>query len=466
MAAVLFSSCKKITAVENPPTDRFSNTGLQTIKSKPNIIIILLDDIGYEVPAYTGGQSYYTPNIDALAAGGRQFSCFYASALCSPSRFMLLTGKYNSRNYTEWGVMDTSQKTIANLLKTQGYKTCASGKWQLAGGDASVKAFGFDSYMLYDAFNGDDHPDTKYNHLCSQRQFKDPCIYTNNGFMADSEIVGKYGEDFFRQHLFDFIDSNKTKPFFAYWAINLCHTYFTPTPDNPQFASWDSKKTGEPADTIYFPSMVKYMDKEIGMLIDKLRSNGIEQNTLILLMGDNGTSSQITSMYNGVPFRGNKGNTNNAGTHCPLIAYRPGFVQPGITDSTLIDFTDFLPTISEYAHVPVPSYFGPVDGVSFETSLRNRPAYKKQWAYCWFKPKHIREDYERVYVNDRNYKLYEGKIGFFNIKKDPGEARKLTDDKLTPDEKNIRSRFQFILDSMHNFRNGLHPVFRVGEDDE
>ena len=450
MAAVLFSSCKKITAVENPPTDRFSNTGLQTIKSKPNIIIILLDDIGYEVPAYTGGQSYYTPNIDALAAGGRQFSCFYASALCSPSRFMLLTGKYNSRNYTEWGVMDTSQKTIANLLKTQGYKTCASGKWQLAGGDASVKAFGFDSYMLYDAFNGDDHPDTKYNHLCSQRQFKDPCIYTNNGFMADSEIVGKYGEDFFRQHLFDFIDSNKTKPFFAIYSNNVVASDFSPTPDDPAFASWNPDN---PEDKTYFPGMVAYQDKMVNKILQKLRADGIENNTCIIFVGDNATSKKIVSTYNGEKRNGGKNLTNKRGTQTPLFVYWPARIIPGQRKSTLIDFTDMLPTIADIAGIPKPGDYGTLDGTSFyDNMVGNRIVKDRSWVFAHWDNSPTDTKVPIRYVNDANYKLYDTlqNSRFFNVKKDPEEKSPIPDSKLTPQEVQIKANFKAVLSTMHN----------------
>src|SRR4029077_21044933 len=88
--------------------------------SKPNIIVILADDIGYEIPTYTGGQSYSTPNLDFMAANGTRFTQAHSAPLCSPSRFMLLTGKYNFRNYTTWGKMDISQRTFANIAKSNG----------------------------------------------------------------------------------------------------------------------------------------------------------------------------------------------------------------------------------------------------------------------------------------------------------------------------------------------------------
>jgi hypothetical protein len=119
---------------------------------KPNIIFILSDDIGFKTLSVNGGKNYPTPNLDKMAKQGMNFKECHASPVCSPSRDMLLTGKYNFRNYGEWGVLDRSQKTIGNMFKDAGYKTACYGKWQLDGGDASIHAFGFDNYCVYIPF--------------------------------------------------------------------------------------------------------------------------------------------------------------------------------------------------------------------------------------------------------------------------------------------------------------------------
>src|SRR5687768_15714090 len=105
LIAIIFFACNKQDPGITPTPDK-----------KPNIILILADDIGYEVPTYTGGQSYSTPAIDALAKNGIQFSQCHVCPTCTPTRVELLTGKYNFRNYTGWGNMDPTQKTIANML--------------------------------------------------------------------------------------------------------------------------------------------------------------------------------------------------------------------------------------------------------------------------------------------------------------------------------------------------------------
>ena len=322
----LFTGCKKqVDSSQSPPPP--------PPPVKPNIILILEDDIGYEVPSCNGGQSYQTPNMDQMAQQGMRFTECHSTPLCSPSRFMFLTGKYNFRNYTQWGEMDLGQKTIANMLHDAGYATCVVGKWQLDGGDQAIHTFGFDTYCLYDA----------YSHEHESR-YKNPHIYQDGAYLPGSKTENKYGEDMFTDYLLNFIEdnTNKKKPFFAYYPLTLCHSPFSPTPDDPEFAGWDPDNKSDPK---FFPSMVKYMDKKIGEIIDKLKSLGIEKNTIILLTSDNGTPDTILSKFNGIQIQGGKDNTTEYGTHVPLLAYSPGFIPVG-TNNELIDFSDFLPTSS------------------------------------------------------------------------------------------------------------------------
>src|SRR6476659_8164388 len=109
---------------------------------KPNIILILADDLGYKSLTCDGSNLYSTPNIDKLAQKGMRFTQCQATPLCSPSRFMLLTGKYNFRNYRSYGILGRDQKTIGNMMRDAGYTTAAFGKWQLDGGDLSAHTFG------------------------------------------------------------------------------------------------------------------------------------------------------------------------------------------------------------------------------------------------------------------------------------------------------------------------------------
>jgi len=225
---VVLNACTKINETGIITGDAQSSLSTAT---KKNIIIILEDDIGYEIPAIDGGKSYPTPNIDKLAQDGMRFTQCRSAALCSPSRFMLLTGKYNFRNYTIWGIMDTSQRTIGNMLKDAGYATCYAGKWQLDGGDASIRKFGFDKYRIWLPFK-----------ICPEEaegsRYKSAKMYQDGGYLPQEFTDNKYSEDMLSDYVLNFMDSNKTKPFFIYYAMILCHKAFSPTPDDPEYASW------------------------------------------------------------------------------------------------------------------------------------------------------------------------------------------------------------------------------------
>ena len=276
-----------------------SNPGGQSFTDIiPNIILILGDDVGYEIPSVDGGESYSTPNIDMMARNGMRFTQCHASPLCSPSRFMLLTGKYNSRNYFAWGIMDLTQKTIADFLKDAGYTTCVTGKWQLDGGAHSIHTFGFNDYAVWDPFQimGTDNP--------TWSRYKDPAVYVDSAFLPPGETAGKYSDDIFMDSLFDFMEKNVNNRFFAYCAMLLPHGPFVPTPDDPEFSTWNAK-TGK-SDPKFFPSMVAYMDKKVGELIAKVNELGIANKTIIIYTGDNGTNNQLSSMFLGRTSRGAK----------------------------------------------------------------------------------------------------------------------------------------------------------------
>lgn len=228
------------------------NTNPGTQQLKPNIIFILGDDIGYYIPTVNGGQSYSTPNIDSMARHGMNFTHCEASPLCSPSRFMFLTGKYNFRNYSNWGYMSDTEKTIANAMHDAGYVTAIFGKLQLPYQYNTMQNWGWDRHIVFELTE-----DTmKYS------RYKNPVLMNNGYRMPDSVTANKYCDDVLTQKLFKFIDSNKTKPFFIYYPMSIGHVPFSPTPDDSAFAAWDPDH--RVSDTSFFPSMMKYMDKKIG----------------------------------------------------------------------------------------------------------------------------------------------------------------------------------------------------------
>lgn len=409
----------------------------------PNVILILADDFGYELPTYTGGQSYQTPNLDALAATGMQFTQCRALPLCSPSRFQFLTGKYNYRNYTSWGILNPSEMTIAKLLKANGYATCVAGKWQLDGGDSAIKELGFDAYSVAMPFIAGSSSATTI------QNYKNPVVYQNGKYLSSSSTNGKYGEDIFRDYMIDFIKKKKNKKFFVYWAPNLGHKPFGPTPDDAAFATWNPKAKEKKGDTIYFPSMVKYLDKQIGMLRDSLAKLNLLNKTLIIFTSDNGTHTDITSLFNGQPFRGGKSFTLEAGIHVPLVASMPGIIMPGSVDNSLIDFSDFFVSIADVAGASIAG-IDSLDGVSFAPQMQGLQGTTRQYCYSWFDGNRRRSTGAPVirYVYNSAYKLYKNEAGvysFYNFLNDPLEKNTLEEENLSEDEFTVYQSMKAVL---------------------
>ena len=247
-AFILFLACNKadnLKALQAAPSKDESVSAL----TKPNVILILGDDIGYDALTSQGNSTFSTPRIDELAQEGMRFTQCHSSPLCSPSRTMFVTGKYNFRNYYEWGVLDSTQRTFANLLGDAGYKTYVAGKWQFDGGNTGIKTFGYDNYCVWDPVK-----QAPGNH------YKDPKVYTHGAFLNADSTKGKYGDDIFTDSVLQFIDQNRKKNFFIYFPITLCHAPYSPTPDDPEFATWQSGYDHN--DVKFFPSMIHYMDKK------------------------------------------------------------------------------------------------------------------------------------------------------------------------------------------------------------
>ena len=398
---------------------------------KPNIVLILADDFGYECVRCNGGTSYQTPNLDALAASGVRFTHNYATPLCTPSRTQLMTGRYNFRNYVKFGEFDFKERTFAHVLKDAGYATCIAGKWQLAGGLKAPHTAGFDDYCLWQF-----DPDTKGSRYAS------PKIFRNGEQMTG--LDGKYGPDVFCDHLCAFASKHKDQPFLLYWPEVLTHAPYEPTPDSdrPKAKAKGKEARKGPEAVKNFPDMVAYLDKVVGRLVAHLKKEGLWDNTLLVFTGDNGTGKGVYSVLNGKTVGGDKGNTTTLGTHTPLIVHWPGKAKAGRVCDDLVDFTDVLPTLAEAAGAELPKGVT-LDGRSFLPQVRGEVGNPRDSIFCHYEPRHGNNNRKVRYAQDKRWKLYQdGKL--YDLAADLDEARPVTAE--SPEAKAARAKLQAVLD--------------------
>ncbi len=399
-------------------------TTLDAAERKPNVVLILIDDFGYECVTANGGESYKTPVMDQLAATGVRFEQCHAQPLCTPTRVQLMTGMSNRRNYTHFGHLDLSQKTFGNLLKDAGYATCITGKWQLSNDYAGPAHFGFDEYCLWQLNR-------------RPGRYKNPGLEIN-GQQRDY-TANEYGPDIVSDYALDFIARKKDAPFFLYYPMMLTHSPYDPSPDSDDYLADKPNKARDKASG-HFADMVAYADKLIGKLVAKLDELKLRDDTLILILGDNGTGRGTPSKFQGRDVVGGKGTTTTWGTHVPGIGNWSGHFASGKVCADLIDATDFLPTICDATATKIPAE---LDGRTFLPQLRGEKGTPREWLYAWYNPSGG-PTAKGEFAHDAQFKLYaDGK--FFDVAKDGTEKSPLDDDALSTDAKAAKAKLQAAL---------------------
>src|SRR4030095_13049542 len=175
-------------------------------------------------------------------------------------------------------------------------------KWQLDGGDTSIHTFGWEKYCVWEPYI------TNEGRL---HRYKSPVIYQDGAYLADSVTRDKYSPNIYLNYALNFIDSNLQKPFIVYYSEPLAHTPFGPTPEDPAWSGWDHSQSR----IKYFSEMIEYMDKQLGVFMNNLDSLGLQQNTIMIFVGDNGTPKNIKSLFKDHIVPGEKGKTTTFGTH-------------------------------------------------------------------------------------------------------------------------------------------------------
>ena len=407
---------------------------------RPNIILIMADDMGYEALSSNGSESCKSPNLDKLAAKGVRFTNGFSNPICTPSRVKLMTGQYNVRNYVKFGWLDREQTTFAHQLKAAGYATAIAGKWQLGRDKDSPQHFGFEQSCLWQHTRSGRSKD---GGKTIDRRFVNPQLEFNG--VEKDFTNGEYAPQICTDFICDFIDENKKKPFLVYYPMILTHCPFDPTPDS---TDWDPKRLGS---TTYkgdrndpqrhFRDMVAYADKAVGQIVAQLEKSGVRDNTLIIFTGDNGTDTPIVTPWNGTKVVGGKGTMSDTGTRVPLIASWPAGIQkPGRVVDDLVEFTDVFPTLCEVTGAKLPKNH-PGDGASIVPVLRNQAdARRKDWIYIWYR--------KQVMVRNKQYSFVanqDGSKAALTRYDSPFNGTKLRDSALTKTERALKKQFEAAI---------------------
>jgi len=336
---------------------------------QPNIVLILADDLGYGSLGCYGCKVISTPNVDRLAGKGMRFTDFHSNGpMCAPTRASLMTGRYpqrciwvndaelspvfreqrknNMKQRWAWGIA-IDELTIADLLKTAGYRTGLFGKWHL-GYDSKFHPMnqGFDEFRGYTAGAVNYHTHVSTSGLKKLDWWKNKNIENEKGYTTD--LLTKYATDFISRH--------KDKPFFLYLSHEAPHAPFQGR--NPK------EKKSRPET---YREMIEVLDESVGSIVEALRKYRLDKNTLVIFCSDNGPQVRLLSAAG--PLRGSKGSMYEGGHRVPFIASWPGVIPPASTNKETVMTMDFFPTFAKLAGVAPPEGFQ-IDGVDIMPLLK------------------------------------------------------------------------------------------------
>ena len=416
----------------------------ETPKEKPNIIMLLVDDLGWRDVGFNGSRFFETPNLDRLAAKSMIFNNAYAAcAVSSPTRASLQTGRYPARiGVTDWirarfqvtggkvetpppyeengdrklrtpsnpYWMDLEEVTIAELLKTKGYFTCHVGKWHLGPDDYYPEKQGYDVNIA-----GCDmgQPVNYFDPYADKKGVSFPNLKPRK--------EGEYLEDRLADELIQVVKQHKDRPFF----INMCYyAVHTPLMAKPgTIKKYEAKnKTDDQINAVY-AAMIEHLDDAVGKLINVLENEGLMDNTIIIFFSDNGGLLGSTSNK---PLRSGKGYPYEGGIKEPMFVYWKNVIQPGTHCDLPVCSIDFLPTLCAITGTPLPDRI--IDGRDISPLFYGKKL--KQVPLYWHFP-HYRVNDVVPYsiIRDGDWKLikrYEGTpFELYNLKKDLSETNDL-----------------------------------------
>ena len=431
-----------------PSATRLLATPSKNELARPNVIFVLVDDLGWTDLACFGSEYYRTPNIDRLAAEGIKFTDAYAAcAVCSPTRAAVMTGRYPARvGITDWirarfqggkkpadgknpsGYiasgkrpllcprnplwMEREEVTIAEMLKPLGYASSHIGKWHLGMDDWYPRHQGFDENR-----GGCDYgqPPSYFDPYKNRRLSGIPHL--------EPRKVGEYLTDREADEAVDFIERHKDKPFFLHLAHYAVHT---PIQAKKDLTAEYEKLPKTKQKNAKYAAMVHSVDDAMGKVLKVLDKHDLSKRTVIFFTSDNGG---LMGPTHNAPLRSGKGNPYEGGIRVPLIIRWPGVVQPGSTSAEPVTSVDYLPTIAEIAGTKPPNRA--IDGVSLVDHLRSGGAKSLgRDAIYWHFPHYRGRIVPYSIVRAGKYKLirrYEGRRHeLFDLEADLGETEDIS----------------------------------------
>jgi arylsulfatase A len=423
-----------------------------SIKPPPNIIHIVLDELAYFETSYMNNKYLETPNIDRLAKEGMIFTQLLAGAsVCAPTRSVLMTGKHLGhtavRGNSGSQSLNPNDSTIASVLKKAGYATGGFGKWGLgdAGTEGVPEKHGFD---LFYGYYHQRHAHTYFPEYLI-RNSKREYLEGNTNYYFEGK---HFAQDLIFDESVKFIKENKDKPFYCYMPWTVPHGFWGIPEDNVEWLEYKDKdwstagQQRREQDVKIYAAMVKMADRQIGEIMDLIKSLGIDDNTLVLFSGDNGGQYYFANDNhprgffdpNGNTFRGEKRDFYEGGLRIPALAWWPGKIESGATSNQLCYFADIMPTFAEVAGLEKPTF---TDGLSILPTLLGESAIgrkQEQHDYLyWESPdgwvsvrsgdwKIVKRGKGMSKSTRRDTGEPNGVFELYNIVNDPGESNDLS----------------------------------------
>lgn len=416
---------------------------------KPNVLFILVDDLGVNDLGVEGSTFYETPNIDGLANSGMRFTKGYSTCqVCSPSRASLMTGKYPPRvqitDYIgakfglDWKRNDkvmpaeyiknlpAEDVTIAEAFKENGYETFFAGKWHLGDEGSHPDDHGFDTNI--GGFSKGSPPGGFF------APFKNPRLENPENGKSLTLLLAEKTSEFIESH-----PKKSDKPFFAYLSFYAVHGPIQTTPElwkkyrekslkdpheGDRFLVDRTKSVRQVQDCPIYAGMMETMDKAVGMVLNSVKKMGLEKDTIVVFTSDNGgVTSGDAYATSALPLRGGKGRQWEGGIRAPFYIKVPGVTKPGSTSDTLVTGTDFYPTLLDMAGLKLkPEQH--VDGVSLKKVLQGDKLEDR--TLFWHYPHYGNQGGEpSSIIRYKNWKLVQYledmRLEFYDLSKDEGE---------------------------------------------